>query len=377
MLNLNRFYESRLTQSEDMIVTNLLDSLTASLSMLPQDKKRIPCQVVIQNKLDQSYDILESVALEFQLPWESMECNHFDPVVVNFALSHQQNPNYPLEKEGWKRYFFTKLQGSTRQRSDNVTIVYGDLVNEETNYAKEYDAIIEANCDSRRFQLWMHSDPRRYCVLHRTKCRRCHADKKSRVCHLNPKRSGCHFFPSHLPSAHPAVSIPTRMIRLCTMSHSQNHVSLSKALGILRPDDVQVVVHQRNFKGRREYAAHNISATFLQLADYLEFEQSIAQCDLLVLMTDPKSHPDYFPGKGREIKTPGTITHAIGYKIPMILHSLIEPVYREHFTAPVVPYTDDHSFILALNTILNMIRESRGPTFKEVTSGEELATPEN
>jgi hypothetical protein len=141
-----------------------------------------PCRILLENKVDFHYEVIESTALRYPLPWDELGCDPSSPqlqqqlqrqqiagnrqahpiVVVDVALA----PSYAVStmhsgKVGWERYFSSHLQGRIQIRPvDQVTIQFGNLVEWEGKSPlsmSPYHAVIGVTCDAgyKSFKNWI------------------------------------------------------------------------------------------------------------------------------------------------------------------------------------------------------------------------------
>ena len=301
------------------------------------------CRIAVQNKADYHYEILESLAVRYPLP----PCG--DQVIVDFALTQQHTfPQAAGEREGWERYFETHLRGTQRVRDDGTPLIFGDLV-DYTNYRHEYDAVIEATCDDFAFRPWLRSNDKAYCVLH-TSCAKCGNKARNRTLWLNPMHES-YILPSVVPDVRRR---PHDGIRVCTSGTGRHHGWLARAAAA--KGSFEVWIHGRSDRVPRAYLQHNVSSVHMvHEPDYYKFHESIAQCDILLPLLEPDTHPDYFKG-GRQ-KLSGSIALIVGHAIPTVVPTALEQIYRDEWTGLVSTYTDEASFYQALLEVVHSLQE--------------------
>jgi hypothetical protein len=88
---------------------------------LHEDDETPVCRVVLENKMDYHYEIIESTILQFPLPWEKLGCNVTTAArgagsskkrpIVTFDVALADHHTFGNEKEGWMDYFTTSLKG--------------------------------------------------------------------------------------------------------------------------------------------------------------------------------------------------------------------------------------------------------------------------
>jgi hypothetical protein len=346
---------------------------------------KIPCRIVIENRVDYHYEILESIALRY--PWEEFRaCS--PPVQVDFALvQRHKQPVYFNERRGWEDYFHKQLQNQTVQRRTNGAIHYNQLVRYKFfNYPKGYySAVISATCDdisSFNYRKWLLASPKNYCVFHATTTRHI-TQFLNRSCWLNPMHApNCFFLPldlpvfqqSKIPSTNPNVNICV----LGSSSKDRHHGLLAEALATLASMNVRVIIYARSSKNQDKstetkkilqmtsaYQQWNVS-DIVTIADenlFLDFQKSIATgCHLFLPLIDTAFHHNYFPGESSLKRLTGAIVQIIANSIPSIVHADLERIYHDY-----LPYTDDDiqvyndtaSFIKSLDQMLRIQRRRR------------------
>ena len=80
--------------------------------------------------------------------------------------------------------------------------------------------------------------------------------------------------------------------------------------------------------------------------DFYLFQEHIAQCNLLMPLVDPEHNSGFFAGVNSMKKLIGSVSQAIGYRIPTIMHEDLHRIYHDQLTAPVEAYNDTAASIL-------------------------------
>ena len=60
-----------------------------------EENSKGACRVRIQNKVDWHHEVLESIALRFELPWHQFNCDIRKPIIFDFALFQNTFDNNP------------------------------------------------------------------------------------------------------------------------------------------------------------------------------------------------------------------------------------------------------------------------------------------
>jgi hypothetical protein len=330
------------------------------------------CRIVVENKEDFHYETLESIALLYPLPWEQFpECATSGQalIVVDFSMAQDSDKIAKGEKESWMNYFQTYLAKEIRQRSDGRWIQFGDIV-DYNHYPHAYSAYIGASCDFYTFQPWLRKNSRAFCVMHKGECKEyCNRSMIARTCMVSPLHKRCHFLPSKFPTF-PERPVPSAShpLRICVSGHGRNHWMLSDALRHLRPANVVLRIHQRSESPLALYDHFPIPLEVVRESDFYQFQQSMAQCHLMLPMIDPETNINYFPQGERKLS--GVIPQAVAYKTPMVLHAELISHYEPYLTAPCMVYHDHNTFTDALEL---MIQQLLG----NITTSTVLATDTN
>jgi hypothetical protein len=333
-----------------------------------------PCRIYIENEPSFHFETLESVALRYPLPWESLNCSITNTVVtVDYGISSNKNRK---EVKYWRMYFDGELQGSVRTReSDGVRIKFG-MARPYLKYSPQekaaYHAIIGATCNHYgNVTAWLNESPNRFCVQHKpcgthqysVDCT--NEDHMSRTCWLSPHMiNPCHFHPIDLPrfpsSGCNAIANTTDVINICTIGTRKNHESLSGAIrharhkGKLNLSNIILSIHQRDMDIPPEYNAFHKSS-FIRLVnkdDFIDFQESVSHCDLLLPLIDPDSN--YITGG----KHSGAMSQLMAYKIPTVLHKALHDIYGTYLTASAKTYSDTESFADSLSSMVSELLQS-------------------
>ena len=375
------------------------------------------CRIVLENKMDYHYEIIESTVLQFPLPWEKLlHCNITNstgtstsssdgrrkPVVIFDIALVEQKGRFD-EKQGWLEYYHNHLEGTIQERKQKdgyqVMAQFGEIVR-YTNYTKSYAAMIGVSCDSYNFHRWMRNNENTFCVLHGI-CDRCTPLELKRSCHLNPMHPNCYYLPTdfpHLPEwdnnnntrrrqqrQRPKSNIVKKMINndnnqntslnLCVSGSGRNYDLLAEGLASYYVDqhhpsshnnnkidnidiDIRVKILSRSANVPTVFVKYNLTSLvdIIRTNKFLEFQKVISeQCDLLLPLLDPEHNPNYFFGDGdSSLKTlSGSLPQAIAYQLPTVMHTGLYDIYKDHLSAPSNTYNDSTSFHHALHNMID------------------------
>jgi hypothetical protein len=320
-----------------------------------------PCYLVLENKVDFHYEMLESAMMQYPLPWNELKCDITQPVQFDVALSKSVGHDFAGEGEGWVKYFLSSLQYSERERADGVVIRFGDFV-DYSSYARQYHAVVDASCDFYQNKPWEEREDNTFCVMHGPKRYRYPESQLRKSCWLSPMHPYCYFIPSTLPQFDPRPP-PYPTLHACVSGKNRHHAILAEALARLRPEGVRIRMYERRrdgeYAGQEEYLRWGVSEWIevVQVPGFLEYQQSMSTCHLILPLLDPIANPDYFPQHERKMLT-GALSQAIGYRIPSVMHEAMEIIYHQHLNAPVRTYTNAESFTLALDAMLTLVKQT-------------------
>lgn len=371
----------------EMQISRILSWVSEERKM-PNDLRVVPgaCQLVIQNKADYHYEIIESAAIKYPLPWETFNCtykgsddNKTQPIImvdVALAQSHKWGPEG--SREGFVDYFYKHLQNKTTQRDDGVWLRYRDLV-DYRNYTTAYSALVETSCDTYQYLPKLRQNDRMYCVVHgvREKCEWPQNRKIcERTCQLNPMHPKCFFIPSVLPKFDDAVLQKNNSaVTICALGQKRNHDLLAGALhsmqndGELKEDDnIGVVVRVLNRWAEKDIMKYTIRNLKIPVEarsspGYWEFQRDAAQCDILLPLIDSTTHPEYFPVENSKKKLSGVMSQIISYEMPSVMHHDLLQIYGDHMKPShrqkVYGYASDEEFKNELQRLIQSIKQEK------------------
>ena len=325
-----------------------LVSSPSSVATAEVPEPRRPCHIVVENKADYHYEVIESAIMQYPLPWDTFNCSKEVAVFdVALAESHVWTKH---EKEPWKSYFRNHLAGTVRPRTigDGAVVHFGTIVS-YTNYTRTYDAIIGVSCDTLSVpRRHLANDPRLFCILHanppeKIESRQIPEEFHNRTCWVNPMHDRCYFIPSDLPTFPKPKLVRNGTIRICakTKVPRSSLYFLRYAMQKLEyPTNVEILL----MGGHGIYSTvaffHKASyVTEVNEPDYYEFVRKMSQCHVLVPLIHPWDNPNYFPLPDSEKKLSGYVSQAIGLKLPLLVHEDLHDIYKAHLTAPVWTYS--------------------------------------
>ena len=383
---------------EQKTIASLLQKNTSNFTetaITSNDSKRnITCAILLYNRFDFHYEVIESIAMRYPLP-EATNCTHF---VVDISLPREHPQYAPGEQRQWRKYFQNTLRESTRTRPvDGKPLTFRNIGSGPDN---RYRFIIGVTCDAMmqgRLNKWLDRDIRRQrCVMHGTFPQR--YDNVS--CWLNPMfQDLCFFIPVDLPGGDPPTMAERTELRLarknqwndddddvssggkvddtvniCTRGKSGHTALLAKALHEIQastirntttnnttgehtealnstahpPPRFRLLIFHRSTDFHKELAPFitNTTRQIVQEPGFVEFHAKIRhQCDIYIPLLDPETTSKYFVNKRDEQelftkKLSGSMSIIIGHGIPSVLAQSLDDIYHPYLTAPATVYAD-------------------------------------
>ena len=390
--NTSNFTETAI--SSNFTETAISSNFTETAISSNDSKMKITCDILLYNRFDFHYEVIESIAMRYPLP-EAINCTHF---AVDISLPREHPQYAPGEQREWRKYFQNTLRGSTRTRPvDGKPLTFRNIGSGPKDM---YRFIIGVTCDAMmqgRLNKWLDRDIRRQrCVMHGTFPQR--YDNVS--CWLNPMfQDLCFFIPVDLPGGDPPTMAERTELRLarknqwndddndvssggkvddtvniCTRGKSGHTALLAKALheiqastirntttnnttgehpGTLnstahRPSRFRLLIFHRSTDFHKELAPFitNTTRQIVQEPGFVEFHAKIRhQCDIYIPLLDPETTSKYFVNKKDEQelftkKLSGSISLIIGHGIPSVLAKSLDDIYHPYLTAPATVYAD-------------------------------------
>lgn len=336
-------------------------------------KAHLPrCQMLIYNEPDWHYEILESIAVRYPIPWERFECSTAEPVLVEYWVSGTKHKlgwekgNDQVEHAGFIKYYEQYLLNTTRSRADGLSVQFGKISSlAGMYYDAKYHVVVRA---SRCIAM---EEERVFCVSHfhcdegDMDCKD-HPEWRSRMCWLNPMHE-CYFLARDLPRF-PEKDKSNDKIIGCMSGAAKDIERLATALHALRkPEDLEIRHFNRYFeikvdsrKAARLYRNHGIDDMIKLVAelDFIKFQKLYSECDFIMTLLNPDlTSYEYFPGHGSKLS--GSISQAIAYQAPVLLHQDLYDVYAQHLVTSSIGYRNTKQFTRALRDMLQYIREQK------------------
>jgi hypothetical protein len=211
--------------------------------------------------------------------------------------------------------------------------------------------------DPFNFTEWMSEGNNRHCVLHRNYD--LDENTKRRSYWLNPLHSSF-FIPSDLPQFPSSKCSRSNddTINICVSGNNRRHEDLAQAMAELQPESVRVLLHSQRDHIHSSYKEANVTemVSLVNRSAFIDFQESISRCDLLLPLVEPQTNCVYFASC--ESRLSGSITQAISYSLPTVLHSELHSTYAEFLTGPSVTYNETRTFVSALDEMLNLLRRT-------------------
>ena len=333
------------------------------------------CRVLVENRPDYHYELVESVILKYPLPWANLtDCDFSRSSRVIFDVGLSKSGWFSDELDDYKAYFRAYLRGTHRERLAEdgaaVTAVIGDLV-PWGPYDREFAARIGVSCGTHSPRGYINADVgRNFCVLH-TSCneRDCDDNTEPRSCWLNPMHERCHFMASVFPMFPESLcNDDGTKIRLCTVGGAKQHHLLASALGsdkaYYKNAGVVVQVQDRSNAIPRDYNNSHVEdlVTVARSKSYLAFQEAVSKCHILLPLLDPERNGGYFrfeKGAKGARKLSGSLSQVVGYALPTVMHEELYIPYKDVLKGPATTYNSTlSSFVQSLNTMIEQVRES-------------------
>lgn len=335
-----------------------------------------PCQMLIFNRPDWHYEILESVAIRYPIPWERFECSTAEPVLVDYMVSGTDHKlgwaegNDNVEHSGFIRYFNQYLNHTVRPRADGLSVQFRSIQSGSSDSSKYHVIIDASNCGG------LLEDDRRFCVGHiqcnMTKdCMENPVIRKKR-CGLNPMhKEDCFFLARDLPQfpkQDDDNNNNNTIIIGCTSGPQKDFERLGQAINALdqKPTDLEIRYFNRFFevpgssvRFNRIFERHGIQDMMKLVAelDFIKFQKLFSQCDFFMPLLTPRMAAGYFPGRGSKMS--GGISQTIAYQIPTLLHQELYDVYAPHLAKPSMGYNGTEQFTKVLSRMLTYLRNNK------------------
>ena len=372
MLKLNNesLYASRLLcqnrQEEDADQSTRLQNkiVRCAIPLLydhPAEENSKACTVRIENKADWHHEVLESIALRFELP-RQFNCDIRKPVIFDFALfpnafynnvsglhihGGKKKLKFLNETEywSWKSYFEKNLQFKSFDRLDGTKTkaYFNDLVLYSDDDPKDpYDALIETTCEiTKHYVKYIYSWDNFFCLLHEndSKYMGKHPLILGRSCFLTPMwpKDQCNFMAVDLPKFRDLeedtkISASTD-ISICAIGN-HNYTKAAELFSKIPYEENNAYLsissrqQQENLKRKLERAGIDLHRTKIHSElDFEKYHQDFLKCDIVLPLIDPIESPKYFDVPVGVRKSSGIVPSLIAYKRPAIMHQDFAAIY--------------------------------------------------
>ena len=354
----------------------------------PQSQNR-QCRVIIEDKVDFHFEVIESIVKRYPLPLHKFDCDHENqPIHVQFSLYHNRVEADQLNKTmywTWYQYYDKYLKGKIIDRFDGSNAHIGEMITYSQYSDSMIDAIIVVTCDCN--SAWYQSlkiESNKYCVLHGTIDKpdliyKPNDGREGRLCWLNPMfKDKCYFLPIDLPSRElldhddkvneMVPPLEDGEIRVCVIGN-KDFMALAELLLSIGPDylrEHQVKVHvltrkqnrPQKFKRRIRGLLDDIVSIVLD-EPFLPFQRRISQCSMILPMVDPETKSRYFPGDLQKLT--GSIIQLIVYKVPSVMREELYEIYRDYLIGiPLKLHRNGiDSFVSATKTMIMEIQSNK------------------
>lgn len=389
--------------------SNQITTITSSTTIAANNDKRA-CHVVITNAPDFHYEVIESTALRYPLPFHKFNCTTSKPIIFDFVLYNnwfgkvditagKVKPKYLNDSEfwSWNTYFESYLQYKILDRVDGTKAFFNQVLkfSDMDDKTDEVDAKIDASCDiNQMFIRKMIKDDRLFCVLHGI-CDRCKELHYERSCFISPMwpKEQCTFMTLDLPkfdkseffvstSGHEPISggiegnpmhqpndtitttsSSSNTMRICVFGGNRNHTMLSNLFTKVPYQKYNATFHVGGRDIRqlsKVYERSGIDMSKVHIfyeKRYREYYRNVAQCHIYLPATDPNEKPSHFPTGMKKLT--GSIPQVIAYKLPSVMHMELEKLYHEYLLhCPVEVYDDTfESKVKALTRMMERVSQ--------------------
>lgn len=372
--------EEPMKSSKQITVTSAVGNATVTTTTTSHDDQRRACHVVIVNVPDFHYEVIESTALRFPLPWHKFNCTTSKPIIMDFVLYNnwfgildmratKAKPKYLNESEfwDWNTYYESYLQYKVFDRMDGTKVFFNRVLKvSDLDENDEIDARIDATCDiNYMFIRKMIKDDRLFCVIH-GKCDRCKELHHERSCYITPMwpKEQCTFMTIDLPKFNESELVSSTnsssSMRICVYGSNRNHTMLSNLFAQVPYQKYNAIFHvgaRETHKLSKVYKASGIDMSKVHIVSekrYREYYRNVARCNIYLPATEPTEKPSHFPTGIRKLT--GSIPQVIAYKLPSVMHMELEKIYHEHLVGPVEVYDDTfESKVKALTRMMERV----------------------
>ena len=362
----------------------------------PAEENSKACRVRIQNKADWHHEVLESIALRFELPWHQFNCDIRKPIIFDFALFQntfdnnprglhipgKKSPKFLNETEywSWKSYFEKNLQFKSFDRLDGTKTkaYFNDLVLYSDDDPKDpYDALIETTCEiTKHYVKYIYSWDNFFCLLHENDSKYIgkHPLILGRSCFLTPMwpKDQCNFMAVDLPKfrdlEEDTEKIPASTdISICAIG-AHNYTKAAELFSKIpyKENNAYLVISSRQQKQRKlkkilKAAGIDLHRTKIRSElDFERYHRDFLKCDIVLPLIDPIESPKYFDVPVGVRKSSGIVPSLIAYKRPAIMHQDFATIYQDYLTAPIETHSNTmESMVDALTRMLVKVHNEK------------------
>ena len=325
---------------EETICAYSKDLIVKENRTIPIQLEDAACRVLVLNRPDFHYELIESVILKYPLPWGNLTKCDFsktNKVIFNTALAKE--PWMSGELDGYKDYYRTYLQGTKRRRLvDNVTAIIAELVSWEA-LDEDFAARIDVSCGQRRSKNHVNADPNRnFCLMH-VSCAEpdCDETTKAQSCWLNPMHESCFFMADVFPMFPESLCDDDgSRVRLCVVGGAKRNDQLASALAFNKSfyeDKVAVQLLARSDKSIRTYRDHGVDHLVEARIekDFLSYQRAMSKCHILLPLLYPGEDrgSGYFRFNKEVRKVSGSLSQTVGYSFATVMHEELHYSYKD------------------------------------------------
>jgi len=342
------------------------------------------CRVIIEDKVDYHFEVIESVVKRYPLPIDDFDCDITQPINFQFSLYQNRVEENKVKKTAyweWLQYYEKYLKGRDIERVDGSVAHFGEMISYAQYFDSKVDAIVGVTCDWGSTWYKFISIENNYCVLHGTidnpdKIYEPKDGREKRLCWVNPMFADkCYFLPVDLPSRailqnDPDLDVIYKRIdeiQICVIG-SKDYEVLADVLFELTPEylksnKVSVQVLTRGQNSRRKYMRKTEGmlddiVTFVLNEEFLMFQKRISLCNIILPMVDPETAPRYFPGDLQKLS--GSMSQLVSYEIPAVMRAELFDIYKDHLIGiPVEVFKGSKSFASALKAMITTLASNR------------------
>lgn len=331
---------------------HLLTEDTGMAPGAPNDNNpRLRKTILITNwRTDFHLEVLESLMAKFPLDLDSDY--NFD-----FHIKRDSRSSRWMEYALNSTYFRREYQLFGGQRT------FGTIIRKSSQIdTSNYTAIIEATCYcNEEFRQLIVSSPKTYCVFHE-QCDGVMENPRAYWVHPSMPR---YIFPNVMPQfgGLSKKRAPSKPYHLCMVGDPNRHDMnlVREFLGNYKRSHREIDLNsiiQLYFLGKgnppvflKRFSLTNTVKS--KTPNHVEFQQLIStDCHAILALLTHNATPKYFPPQN---KLSGAVVQASSYKIPLLLHRDLFPVYKTFLSdddEELLHGDDPASFIVAMEHLL-------------------------